>query len=74
MALLEPFQVLVEGPAPTSLATVQERITAALAQLEGLQVAAPRYMTSAERRRYRQIEYAVVTAREALLRVKRLAE
>jgi hypothetical protein len=73
MALLEPFQALLEGPAPTSLAAVQERVTAALAPLDGLQVAAPRHVTSAERRRYHRIVHALETARAALERAKALA-
>jgi hypothetical protein len=73
MALLEPFQMLVTGPAPTPLVTVGERVDTALAALEGLQVAAPKFVHSAERRRYHQVGYAVEVARGALERAKALA-
>lgn len=52
---------------------IQERAQVALAELEGLVVAAPRYGMAAERRRYHQVTHAIEVARAALRRVVMLA-
>jgi hypothetical protein len=66
-------ELLQDRTEPPPLASVQERVEAALAQLEGLTMPTVEYVTSAERRRRRRIEHAVETARAALERAKALA-